>query len=114
MIAPNNLYIPLVLPIKVHLVHTERGQYVFRLPLFLIRILIEHPQAFHNISAAGILDVMCGSNVRNAIFLGLMDDGIGRFSNNAVAPKGFEQTIAKVMGFIGVYIDIANWKVVAF
>ena len=57
---------------------------------------------------------MCGRNVRNAIFLGLMDDGIGRFSNNAVAPKGFEQTIAKVMGFIGVYIDIANWKVVGF
>ena len=82
--------------------------------MFLIRILIKHTQTFHDIAATGILDIVCGRNVRNAIFLCLVNNGIGRLGYNAVAPKGFEQPIAKVMGFIGVYIDIANWKVVAF
>ena len=100
---------PLVLSIKVQLVHTESSQYVFRLPLFLIRILIKH-----NISATGILDIVCGRNVRNAIFFYLVNNGIGRLGYNAVAPKGFEQPIAKVMGLIDVYIDIPYWNIIIF
>ena len=105
---------PLVLSIKVQLVHTESSQYVFRLPLFLIRILIKHTQTFHDIAATGILDIVCGRNVRNAIFLCLVNNGIGRLGYNAVAPKGFEQPIAKVMGLIDVYIDIPYWNVIIF
>lgn len=103
---------PVFVPLKI--TSPDPSQYVFRLPLFLIRILIKHTQAFHDISATGILDIVCGRNVRNAIFFYLVNNGIGRLGYNAVAPKGFEQPIAKVMGLIDAYIDIPYWNVIIF
>ena len=43
-----------------------------------------------------------------------MNNGIGRLGYNAVAQKGFEQPIAKVMGLIDAYIDIPYWNVIIF
>ena len=55
--------------VQIQLIETEDDQNVFGHLQFLIGILILHPQPLHDRAAAGVIDVVCGREVRNAVSL---------------------------------------------
>ena len=86
-----------VLPVKVDLVHSKNDREIFWLPLFFVRVLVGHTNFLHLRSAAGIVDVMGGGEIRNASILCNFDDGKGCLSHDALVPVLFLKGVTKVM-----------------
>ena len=54
---------PLVIPVKVQLVHSECNQEIFRLPLLFIRILILHAYTLHDLPTSRIVYIVRSGNI---------------------------------------------------
>lgn len=53
--------------VEIQLVHSEHHRNILRLPLFLIGILIDHPQIPHHAPAPEIVSVMGGCQIGKAV-----------------------------------------------
>lgn len=86
----------------------------FRLPQLFIGILVAHAQLFHDASAAGIPDIVCGRDVGHAVFLQPDDNSPGRLRGKASVPELLKQSVAEVMAVVRACVDIPCRKVAVF
>ena len=64
--VPILLIHPVIFPIQVQLIHSEGHQKILWLPLFLIGILILHPQLPHDPAASRIMHIVGGRDIGDA------------------------------------------------
>ena len=105
---------PILLSIQIQLVHAESDRNIFRLPQLFIGILVAHAQLFHDASAAGIPDIVCGRDVGHAVFLQPGDNSPGRLRGKASVPELLKQSVAEVMAVVRACVDIPCRKVAVF
>lgn len=105
---------PICIPIKIQLVHPKCNQKILGLPLFFVRILVSHPHVPHNTAAAGIVSVVCRSNIRQAVLFHPLYNRFARLCGDAPVPELRAKSIAKIMGFLHIDLDIADGKLSSF
>ena len=102
------------IPVQVQLIHAEHDREIFGLPLFFVRILVSHPHVPHNTAAAGIVSVVCRSNIRQAVLFHPLYNRFARLCGDAPVPELLTEPVAEIMGFLHIDLDIADGKLSSF
>ena len=79
--------LPVCLPILVQLIHPKDNRHILRLPQLLIGVLIFHAEILHHAAAPGIVPVVGGGDIGNAIRSQPLYNGLAGFGNDALMPK---------------------------
>ena len=100
------------LPVEIELVEPENHREILGLPLLFIGVAVAHAKAHHHTAAKGILPVVRGRDVGDAVLRSPPHHGAAGLGHDASVPKFFEQAIAQIICAARAQVDIADGSVV--